>query len=290
MRTENLAIAYIDIAGFTQLTASQSREENERMLRRFDSVVRPAVRGFNGRVVKTVGDAYLLTFRSPTNALLCAMAIHDRLYESNLEVLEKESFQIRAAINLGEVRVEGGDVFGEAVNVASRIESQTPTSEIYFSEAVCLAMTRAEVPRQEVGYAELKGIEHKTRLYRIPKAAEDDGRCLVVDGTDNTPARTDLPYGGYALARLRERGPAFEGVGKALGAVIETTRPRIRSTGVRLRQLWWSFATRFRESRRFRIVTLLVAAAIIITLIVIIAWPKSRPLTGWEKFKRDVGI
>jgi hypothetical protein len=93
-----------------------------------------------------------------------------------------------------------------------------------------------------------------------------------------------------ALARLRERGPAFAGVGKALGAVIETTRPRIRRTGMRLRRFWWSFATRFRESRRFRIVTLLVAAAFIITLIVIIAWPKPRPLTGWEKFNRDVGI
>jgi hypothetical protein len=59
---------------------------------------------------------------------------------------------------------------------------------------------------------------------------------------------------------------------------------------LRLRQAWWSFTTRFRESRRFRIITLLVAAVIIITLIVIIAWPKPRPLTGWEKFKRDVGI
>jgi adenylate cyclase len=290
MRTENLAIAYVDIAGFTQLTSSQSREENERMLRRFDAVVRPAVRGFDGRVVKTVGDAYLLTFRSPTNALLCAMAIHDRLWESNAEVLESESFQVRAAINLGEVRIAGGDVFGEAVNVASRIESQTPTGEIYFSEAVCLAMTRAEVPREEVGYAELKGVEHKTRLYRIPKAAEADGRCLAGDGEDGGSSRSDLPYGGYALARLRERSPALEGVGKALGAVIETTRPRIKLTGMRLRRAWWGFVTRFRESRRFRIVTILVAVAIIVTLIVIIAWPKPRPLSGWEKFKRDLGI
>jgi class 3 adenylate cyclase len=286
MRTENLAIAYVDIAGFTQLTSSQSREENERMLRRFDAVVRPAVRGFNGRVVKTVGDAYLLTFRSPTNALLCAMAIHDRLWESNTEVTEKESFQIRAAVNLGEVRVEGGDVFGEAVNVASRIESQTPTGEIYFSEAVCLAMTRAEIPKEEVGFAELKGVEHKTRLYRVPKASEPDGRRLVVNGADGTA----LPYGGYALAHLSERGAAFDGVGKALGAVIETTKPRIKSTGLRLLRIWWGFKTRFRESRRFRIVTILVAVAIIVALIVIIAWPKPRPLTGWEKFKRDLGI
>lgn len=74
MRTENLAIVFVDIAGFTPRTSAQTREENLRMLRRFDGMVRPLVRAYRGLVVKTIGDAYLPTFRSPTKARILLVA------------------------------------------------------------------------------------------------------------------------------------------------------------------------------------------------------------------------
>ena len=122
MRTENLAIVFVDIAGFTPRTSNQTREENLRMLQRFEGIVRPLVRAYSGRVIKTIGDAFLLTFRSPTDALLCSMAIHDRLAESNAGIDPSERFTVRAAVNVGDVRIESGDVFGEAVIIAARIE------------------------------------------------------------------------------------------------------------------------------------------------------------------------
>jgi hypothetical protein len=197
------------------------------------------------------------------------------LWESNSQVPEEERFEVRAAINLGEVRIEGGDVFGEAVNVASRIESQTPPGEVYFSEAVSLAMTRAEVTSEEVGHVELKGIAGKTLLYRVPRTAQA--------GSDQ------MPYGGYALERLGEHAGALDGVGKALGAVIDVTRPRIWRAGAGLKRAWRWYVRRFRKSRRVQLITLLVVVAVIV-IIVIVAWPKPRPLSGWEKFKRDLGI
>src|SRR5512142_1135025 len=101
MRTENLAIVFIDIAGFTPRTSAQTREENVRMLRRFEGVVRPLVRAYNGRVIKTIGDAFLLSFRSPTDALLCSTAVHDRLAETDADVDAVERFTVRAAVNVG---------------------------------------------------------------------------------------------------------------------------------------------------------------------------------------------
>jgi adenylate cyclase len=145
MRTENLAIVFIDIAGFTARSSAQTREENQHMLRRFDGVVRPLVRAYDGRVVKTIGDAYLVTFRSPTNALLCSMGVHDRLAETNAGFGPAAQFAIRTAANVGDVRIERGDVFGEAVNVASRIEGQAGAGEIHFSEAAYLAIAVAIV-------------------------------------------------------------------------------------------------------------------------------------------------
>jgi len=111
MRTENLAIVFIDIAGYTARTSSQTREENLAMLKRFDGMVRPLVRCYSGQVIKTIGDAYLITFRSPTHALLCAMAVQDRIAETNAAIAPSDQFVVRAAVNAGDVRLEGSDVF-----------------------------------------------------------------------------------------------------------------------------------------------------------------------------------
>ncbi len=300
MKTENLAIAFIDIAGFTKRTESQSREENERMLKRFDAVVRPAVRNFSGKVIKTIGDAYLLTFRSSTEALHCSMAIHDGLAEANASVGVAERFDVRAAVNAGDVRIEGNDVFGDAVNIASRIESKTPAGEIYFSEAVYLAMTRSEVPSAEVGVKKLKGVSDRIRLYRIPRASEVGGYRIAVAGNTVSPrdgethplAPTDLPYGGLALARVRERGPVHAEAQQKVAALVERAGPLVKSVGGALSRAWGSFLTLFRASQRFRVVTVGIAVAVIVAIVVALAWPKPKPkpLTPWEKLKNRIGI
>lgn len=122
---------------------------------------------------------------------------------------------IRFAINLGEVRVERGDVFGEAVNIAARIEGLAEGGEIWFSESVYLTMNKSEVPFEEVGKRQLKGIEEPVGVYRIPKLAEVGSYKLApkagLAGKDATGRPADpraLPYGGMALARLRgQKGP-----------------------------------------------------------------------------------
>lgn len=281
MRTENLAIVFIDIAGYTPRTSAQTREENLRMLRRFDTVVRPLTRVFNGRVVKTIGDAFLLTFRSPTDAMHCSMAIHDRLVESDKEVDESKRFTIRAAVNAGDVRIENGDVFGEAVNIAARIEGKAGAGEIYFSEAVFLAMTKSEVPHEEVGVAELKGISGKIRLYRVPKATEA-GYGDVSAG---------LPYGGLSLDRVRNK-IGTTGAPLDLAAHAQTVfskLPGVVQQGAQTASRgfdWWRS-----EVRRSRIIQY-VTAALAVLLIFAIVWamkPKPRkPLTPLQKLQRSL--
>ena len=66
--------------------------------------------------IKSIGDAYLITFLSPTDAMLCSMALQDAMHGHNLNVTEEEKIHIRVAANLGEVRVAKNDIFGEPVN------------------------------------------------------------------------------------------------------------------------------------------------------------------------------
>lgn len=304
MRTENLAIVFIDIAGFTPRTSSQTREENLQMLRRFDGIVRPLVRCYSGRVVKTIGDAYLLTFRSPTDALLCSMAIQDRIAETDAAIDPADRFTIRAAVNVGEVRIEGGDVYGEAVNIASRIEGKAGAGEIYFSESVFLSMTRTEVPSEEVGYFELKGISGKVRLYRVPRADEAGGYSLKQRGSAPAQAAADgvsalpvasLPFGGHGLDRVRDKLEA--GPAQVFAPAFDHVQGLVAKTPGLFRRMadalyngyqWWR--SEVRRSRAVQFGTIAVAVILIITLVWSIWHYTHRPKTPWQKFQRSLGF
>lgn len=198
VRTDNLTILIVDMVGFTERTARLSRAQNRALLRRFHRLLRPLARRFHGRVVKSMGDSLMITFRSPTDALHCAMAMHDRCALHNADAPEQERINLRAALNLGEVRVERSDLFGEPVNITARIEALTPPDEIWFSEAVYLAMNKAEVPAEPVGEHRLKGIPEPVRIYRVPPGTAH--RLVPAgDAQDAAGSPSELPYGGTWL-------------------------------------------------------------------------------------------
>jgi len=288
MRTENLAIVFIDIAGFTPRTSLQTREENVRLLRRFSRIVRPLVRAYSGRVVKTIGDAFLLTFRSPTDALLCSTAIHDLLAETDAAIDPSERFIIRAAVNVGDVRIQHGDIFGEAVNIAARIEGKAGAGEVWFSESVYLSMTRTEVPCEEIGYTELKGIPDQVRLYRVPKANEEAGHALRQSARDRSQDLS-LPFAGLGLSRVRND--------IALAVPLQVLAPAMthaqgflttaahHGMSISMRFYGW-WREEVRRSRAVQIGTLLVLTGLIWLAI----WLFHSRQTPWRKLQRSLGL
>jgi class 3 adenylate cyclase len=301
MRTENLAVVFIDIVGFTARTSAQTREENERLLRRFEGTVRPLVRAWDGRVVKTIGDAFLVTFRSPTNALLCAMSVHDRLAETDGEVEPGARFAVRTAVNVGDVRIDGGDVFGEAVNVASRIEGQAGAGEIQFSEAVYLSMTRSEVPSEELGLVELKGIPGKVRIFRVPRAGDSGGYVIsrgeaaAAGGSgEHRLAPPALPFGGLGLSRVRDRLEASTAsqvltpVADHARGLVERFPGQLQRLRARLERAWGWWRVEVQRSRKVQYATAIVAVA----LVALLAWAlqKPKPQTPWQTFQRNLGL
>lgn len=229
MILECLTIVFVDIEGYTTKTSDQSRGANERLLARFAGVVMPMVRAFNGTVVKGLGDAYLITFRSPTDSLLCAMAVQDQLANRNRHVAEEERFALRFAINVGEVRIDKKDIFGDAVNITARIEALTKPGEIYFSEAVFLMMNKSEIPYEVVGMHALKGLSAEVLIYRVPKLAEVGAYRLALAadsaGDEAEAEPLTLPFGGLALRKVHTRitgqGLARDGSFHLAGAMSE---------------------------------------------------------------------
>jgi class 3 adenylate cyclase len=192
-RAENLAIMFVDMAGFAERTARQSRQQNKAMLRDFYRLMLPQLARFGGNRVKSLGDAFLVTFRSPTDAVRCSMALQDAVAAYNDNEAPPEPLQIRVALNVGEVRLEKGDIFGEAVNIAARVEEITPPGEIYLTGVVYLSMNKAEVASEHVGEYKLKGIPEPMRLFRVPARR----LARLTPGAEPLPqVRGELPYGG----------------------------------------------------------------------------------------------
>ncbi|MDP3901758.1 MAG: adenylate/guanylate cyclase domain-containing protein [bacterium] len=166
MQTKNLTVMFTDIKGFTDKSSNKTRDELMILLDLHDKIVRPIFGKFGGKVIKTIGDAFLVIFESPTDAVLCGMQIQKSLRDYD-ESNPEERLEVRVAINSGEVTIKDKDVFGEAVNIAARIEGIAEENEIYFTEAVYLAMNKQEVPSAEVGYRRLKGIPNEIKVYKV---------------------------------------------------------------------------------------------------------------------------
>lgn len=132
------------------------------MLRLHEALVDPVFRKFKGRRIKQIAGTFLLVFESPTQAVRCAAALQARVQKMRLDV--------RVGIHLGEVRLTRGDVFGEPVNIAARIESLCGPGEVLFGESVWLSMNRAEVHAEDLGERSLKGVPEPVRIFRLRDA------------------------------------------------------------------------------------------------------------------------
>jgi adenylate cyclase len=234
MRTENLAVMLTDMKGFTAATSRQSREENARMLALHDELVLPVIRAFGGRRVKTMGDANLVLFGSPTAGLLCGMAIQDRLWDYGRRVRTEERIEVRVVLSLGEVRLEGGgavpsDVYGEAVNLAARVEAEAEAGQIWFTEAVRLVADRSQAPGEDLGPHELKGIGEEVRLYRVPYATQRGDRAPYGNAALLRVAGLPPPEPERLARALRRRGNPLFRLGRRLadGAATVPLRPAI---------------------------------------------------------------
>ena len=201
MKTANLAIVFTDIKGFTERTSRQTLEQNETLLHTHSTLLAPVFRAFGGRIIKEIGDAFLVTFESPTQAVLAGVALQDKLWAHNRGKAGDDRIDVRVAINCGEVRLENNDIFGEPVNIAARVEGLADAGEVYLTEAVYLSMNKAEVPSEEVGLFDLKGIPGKIRVFKVPHAPYRVAPAVA--GTAAPLHEADAPpYGNIGLARM----------------------------------------------------------------------------------------
>ena len=167
------AIAFTDIVGYTALTQRDESKAIE-LLQLHNALIRSVLRGYRGKEIKTIGDSFLLEFESALEAVLCAIEIQ-RAFRDRKEMPESE-LVLRIGIHVGDVIVQSNDIYGDAVNIASRIVKLAEPSGICISEQV-FAQVRNKVVYEFVKLApqHLKNVDSDIVLYllRLPWQREE---------------------------------------------------------------------------------------------------------------------
>ncbi|MFI5350831.1 MAG: RDD family protein [Elusimicrobiota bacterium] len=220
--TRHLSILLTDIKGFTDKTSHKTRADIQTMLDEHRALVLPILEHGGGRLIKTIGDAFLMTYESPTNAVLAGVAVQEALAKRNEGRASDDRLEIRIAINAGEINLVEGDVFGEPVNITARIEGIAEAGQVYFTEAVYLAMNKAEVPSSEIGLMQLKGIPEKIRVYKVRR--EDPIGEASAAASERSGFRRFLPPSAAAAAPAAF-GPGVKAI-PASSAALPSSRRR----------------------------------------------------------------
>ena len=207
--SRNLTILLNDIVGSTTMIAHRSRQAMMDLLQTFDALMRPVIHHYGGRIVKTIGDAYMTVFESPTDAVLCAIRMQYVLRGYNKARPESDQIHVRIAVNSGEVQIAGdGDVFGEAVNLTARLAGVTEADQIYLTEQVYLIMNRNEVPDTlAVKKFSFKGIVGEVTVYRVVQNDDNAVYARIVAGQLRAPEEVARSRpAGAGLMKVRDLG------------------------------------------------------------------------------------
>ena len=198
------AILLTDIVGYTRMTQRDERlalsllDEHNRLLpKHFEA--------HSGRVVKGTGDGFLVEFPSAFSAVQCAISIQTALYERNRDSAPKERFRIRVGIHLGDVVHREGDVFGDGVNITSRIEPLAPAGGIALSQQVYAQVwNKVDLPLESLGKRELKNIRMPVEVYRLVLPWDSDIRedSGTSDSSAPTPEKAPARIAVLPLANI----------------------------------------------------------------------------------------
>ena len=162
------AILAADVAGYSRLIEADEEGTLGRLKSLRAEIIDPKIAGLRGRSVKTTGDGLLVEFASIVDALRCAAEMQAAMAESNNRLPSDRRIDLRIGINVGDIVVEDGDIFGDGVNVAARLEGLAEPGGICVSARVREEATgRLDLAFEDIGEQQLKNISRPVHVFRV---------------------------------------------------------------------------------------------------------------------------
>jgi adenylate cyclase len=230
------AIVIADVVGYTKLIRLDEAGTRARFQALSKNVFEPAVIGHGGRIIKTMGDAFLIEFSSAVEAVACAVEVQQAVSEQESGVAPEHRIHFRVGINLGDIIVEGDDIHGDGVNVAARLEPISPHGGICVSDKVYHEVRgKLGLEFTDAGVRSLKNIDEPVHVYfhggEITTAAAGGAESAVASeksGVDTIPLISVRPF--KVIGRSEDADALAEGLreviisGLAAQAALAVTR------------------------------------------------------------------
>jgi adenylate cyclase len=166
------AILAADVAGYSRLMGVDEVGTLAALKSHRREVVDPAIAQHHGRIVKTTGDGMLVEFASAVDAVTCALTVQEKMADRNAERIEAR-IQFRVGINIGDITIDGDDIFGDGVNIAARLENIADPGGICMSDdAYRQIRGKVDMGLEDMGVQTLKNITEPIRVWRMKIRSE----------------------------------------------------------------------------------------------------------------------
>ena len=189
------AVLAADMVGYSRHMEINEAGTLARLKAHRIELIDPAIAKNNGRLIKTTGDGMLVEFQSVADAVQCAIEIQTRMARRNSDLPENQRIEFRVGINLGDIILEDGDIFGDGVNVAARLQEQAAAGGICVSQAVRdQVRDRLGIALDDLGQLTLKNIARPIRVYRVALDGPAPKPASTVAAATDKPSIAVLPF------------------------------------------------------------------------------------------------
>ena len=186
------AILAADVAGYSRLMGSDEEGTLAALKACRHELIDPKIAEYRGRTVKTTGDGALVEFPSAVDAIRCAIEIQRAMAARNAAIPEDRRVEFRIGINVGDIIIDGGDIYGDGVNIAARVESLSSPGEICLSDnAYQQIKGKLAFDVSDLGEQHLKNIAQPVRVYGVRLDGTPERPALVLP---DKPSIAVLPF------------------------------------------------------------------------------------------------
>jgi adenylate cyclase len=194
IRRRLAAILAADVVGYSRLMERDEKSTHMRLMARWKELLEPLVAIHQGRIFKRTGDGVLVEFSSAVNAVECAAALQQAMAAANRDMPGDRAIVLRVGVNLGDIMVEGRDLFGDGVNVAARIETLADPGGVAISDGVHEHVhSRIGLDFVDGGHHEVKNIERPLHIWTwAPNDHTNDPIKAAVEGPPQLPAKPSI--------------------------------------------------------------------------------------------------
>lgn len=168
VRRRLAAVMALDVVGYSRIMGKDEAGTLAALIELRKTIVEPAVSGHYGRIAKLMGDGALIEFASAVDAVECAIAIQNASAAHNAKLSDDKTIRLRIGINLGDIIVEHGDIYGDGINVAARLEAIAEPGGTCVSGTVFDQVAgKLDTGFEDLGLQEVKNIANPVRVYRV---------------------------------------------------------------------------------------------------------------------------